>query len=196
MSMQPGRLLIVSGPSGVGKGTLLRRVMERSKQPLTVSVSATTRPPRAGERHAIDYYFLTRDEFQRRREAGEFLECFEVYAGGNWYGTLAAPVEERLREGKWVVLEIDFQGAETAKRLCPEAITIFIEPQNMDVLHERLLGRGSENDESLRKRLERAEAELAAAGQYDYRIVNDDLDAAVERFCRILESLERKDRPT
>ncbi len=161
-----------------------------------MSVSATTRPPRAGERHAIDYYFLTRDEFQRRREAGEFLECFEVYAGGNWYGTLAAPVEERLREGKWVVLEIDFQGAETAKRLCPEAITIFIEPQNMDVLHERLLGRGSENDESLRKRLERAEAELAAAGQYDYRIVNDDLDAAVERFCRILESLERKDRPT
>ncbi len=184
-----GRLLIVSGPSGVGKGTLLKRVFARSPLPLVLSVSATTRSPRSGERDGIDYFFLPREDFLRRRGAGEFLESFEVFAGGHWYGTLIAHVEERLRQGKWVVLEIDVQGADAVRKLRPEAITIFIEPESGDVLRERLIGRGSENEDTLRERLRQAESELAAASRYDYRIVNDDLDAATERFCAILNDL-------
>ena len=184
-----GKLLIVSGPSGVGKGTLLRQVFQRSRLPLVLSVSATTRRPRHGERHGVDYFFLDKEEFQRRRLDGEFLECFEVYAGGDWYGTLRGPMDEQLHAGHWVVLEIDVKGALEVKRLKPEAISIFVEPANHDVLRQRLLGRGSENEESLRQRLEQAENELSQADRYDYRIVNDDLEQAAERFCELLQRL-------
>ncbi|MGL6227060.1 MAG: guanylate kinase [Thermoguttaceae bacterium] len=177
-----GKLIIVSGPSGVGKGTILKQVMQQSAHPLVLNVSATTRTPRAGEENGVHYWFLTRDEFQRRRENGEFLECFEVFQGGDWYGTLRSHVESELDSGKWVILEIDVQGALAVSRTFPGAISIFIEPKSIEVLRERLLGRGTESAEKIGKRLQRAEEELRFAEQYDYRIVNDDLDRAVHDF--------------
>lgn len=186
---QPGRLLIVSGPSGVGKGTLLARVFEKSDRPLVLSVSATTRSPRSGEIDGKHYFFLTKEEFARRRTNGDFLECFEVYAGGDWYGTLASHVEQLLQNGRWVVLEIDVQGAKVVKSARKDAITVFIAPPDPAALRARLLGRGSENEETLHKRLARAEAEMAQAEWYDYRIVNDDLERSAGEFCDILATV-------
>ena len=124
----PGRLIVVSGPSGAGKTTVLKEVFARSKRPLVLSVSATTRPPRAGERNGVDYHFLSADEFQTRRANGEFLECFEVFGRGHWYGTLHDEVTPRLAEGKWVVLEIDVQGADAVVAQFPDAVTFFVRP--------------------------------------------------------------------
>lgn len=156
--------------------------MQQSTRPLVLSVSATTRTPRTGEENGVHYWFLTRDEFQRRRENGEFLECFEVFQGGDWYGTLRSHVESQLDSGKGVILEIDVQGALSVFRVFPDAMSIFIEPKSIEVLRERLLGRGTESAEKIGKRLQRAEEELRFAEQYDYRIVNDDLDRAVHDF--------------
>lgn len=184
-SNKKGRIIIVSGPSGVGKGTILRRLFESGEFPLVSSVSATTRSPRPGEKDGIHYHFLTEDEFQRRRENDQFAECFQVF-GGSWYGTLRKTLEEAVQEGKWLVLEIDVKGARKVLESYPEAETFFIMPPSAQELEHRLAGRGTENDAALKKRLARAEAELKENGFFQHKIINDDLDQAVAEFRSIL----------
>ncbi len=181
-----GKLLIVSGPSGVGKGTLLKRVFAESGLPLVLSVSATTRKPRPGEVDGVHYRFLSPKEFETKRHNGEFLESFEVFGKGCWYGTLRKDVEDGLRHGKWVVLEIDVKGAMEVLKNFKDAVTIFVEPKNVDVLKERLLGRGTETDDAMQRRLATALDELKHAGEFQYRVVNDDLETAVKEFIDVI----------
>jgi guanylate kinase len=182
-----GKLIVVSGPSGAGKTTLLKKVFERFPQ-LKVSVSATTRPPRPGEQQGIDYYFLTAGEFARRRAAGEFLECCEVFGAGQWYGTLHSEVSPSLQAGKSIVLEIDVQGTLAVLRTHPDAITIFVQPSSLEELERRLRGRGTESQQSIARRLEVARRELSFADRYQYHVTNDDVDRAVHEVSDILRS--------
>ena len=175
-------LIVVSGPSGVGKGTLLRRVFAESGLPLVLCVSVTTRLPRPGEIDGVHYRFLGPEDFEARRQNDEFLECFEVFGTSCWYGTLRKDVEDGLRNGNWMVLEIDVKGAQAVKKVYPNAVTIFVEPKNVDVLKERLRGRGTETDEAMKRRLATALEELEHANEFQHRIVNDDLDVAVKEF--------------
>ena len=185
MAERPGKLVVISGPSGVGKTTLLRRLLADLPH-LVPSVSATTRPPRAGERDGFDYHFLALEAFERRREAGEFLECCRVYGRQHWYGTLVDEVAPRLAAGKWVVLEIDVEGTMSILEKYPEAITIFVEPSHPDQLLERLRGRGTESPEAMARRLEVARRELLEAHRYRHRVVNENVDEALERVRGIL----------
>jgi guanylate kinase len=182
----PGKLVVVSGPSGVGKTTVLKRLFARCPLPLKASVSATTRPARPGEKDGVDYHFLTPEEFHRRRRAGEFLECFEVFGQGAWYGTPFAEVTPSVAAGKWVVLGIDVQGAMAVVARYPQSITVFIRPSSLAELERRLRGRRTESEEALVGRLQRARNELALADRYQYQVVNDDVDQAVEEICDIL----------
>ncbi len=181
-----GKLIVVSGPSGAGKTTVLRRLFQSAPVPLKASVSATTRPPRPGERDGVDYHFLTEEEFNRRRQRGEFLECFEVFGRGYWYGTLWSEVTPSLEAGRWVLLEIDVQGAVAVMERYPQAITIFIRPSSLEELERRLRGRGTESEEAVQRRLGQARRELALADRYDYQVINDDVDQAVREICHIL----------
>ncbi|MDR2763139.1 MAG: guanylate kinase [Planctomycetaceae bacterium] len=181
------RLLIVSGPSGVGKGTLLKRVLSESGLPLKMSVSATTRNARPNEKNGIHYHFLTQEQFQEKKNAGEFIECFEVFGRGVWYGTLKADVNAGLDEGNFVVLEIDVKGANEIKKQFPDAITIFVKPPNVEILKERLQGRGTESDEAMKNRLNTAIEELNHAEEFQHCIINDNLDKAVEQFIKIIK---------
>lgn len=183
-----GRLIVISGPSGSGKTTLVRELFARSDRPLTASVSATTRVPRPGETDGVDYHFLAADEFARRREAGDFLECFEVYGRDHWYGTLRDDVTTGLEAGKWVVLEIDVQGTRAVLEQFPDAVTIFVRPKSVDELERRLRDRGTESEDALRRRLEGAVLELEQAGLYRHHVINDELPQAVTELCRIVES--------
>jgi len=183
--MQPGSLFIISGPSGAGKGTLVDRLVARVPR-LWVSVSATTRLPRPGEVDGVDYVFLTPGEFERRVEAGEFLEWAEVH--GNRYGTLRSTVEERLAEGVDVILEIDPQGAFQVKEQMPESVLVFITAPSLSELERRIRHRGAETDEQVRTRLETAERELRLVGTYDHVVENDDVVLATERLAGIVES--------
>ncbi len=184
-SPPPGRVVVISGPSGVGKTTILRRILHDLPQ-LVPSVSATTRPPRAGERDGVDYHFLRPDDFERRRAAGEFLECCRVYGRQHWYGTLADEVAPRIAAGKWVVLEIDVEGTLSILDRYPAALTIFVEPADPEQLGERLRGRGTETPEAMARRLEVAHRELRESHRYRHRVVNDDVGAAVAAIERIL----------
>jgi len=184
-----GRLIVISGPSGAGKTTLLKRLFELLPD-LRSSVSATTRPPRPGERNDVDYHFLSPQEFERRRLAGEFLECYEVFGRGTWYGTLQSEVTPSLAAGKSIVLEIDVQGAMAVLQRYPDAITIFVHPSSVEELERRLRGRGTESEEAVQRRLEVARRELACAGQYRFQVVNDDVERAVQTICNILRSPE------
>jgi guanylate kinase len=186
---RPGKLIVISGPSGVGKTTLLKRLYEKCPQ-LRASISATTRSPRPGERDGVDYHFISQQEFERRRLAGEFLECFEVFGRGQWYGTLKSEVSPSLAAGQSIVLEIDVQGTLAVVEQHPEALTIFVHPGSVTELENRLRGRGTETPESIARRLEVARAELQYADRYRYRVVNDDVDRAVEEICQILRSQE------
>lgn len=187
------RLFVVSGPAGVGKGTLVSRV--RAKRPsLGLPVSATTRSPRPGEVDGESYHFLTDEEFSSLVERGEFLEWAQVH--DHRYGTLRSEVDACLSRGESVVLEIDVQGGNNVKRAYPDVVRIFIEPPSWEVLVGRLRGRGTESEESLNIRLRTAQGELALAHTYDVRIVNDDLDEAVAELERTLERYEcTKERP-
>jgi guanylate kinase len=185
MDVLPGKLVVISGPSGVGKTTLLRRLLADLPH-LVPSVSATTRPPRAGEQDGIDYHFIPLDDFERRRAAGEFLECCRVYGRQHWYGTLVSEVAPRLAAGSWVVLEIDVEGTLSILARYPDAITIFVEPSHPDQLAERLLGRGTESPEAMARRLEVARRELLEAHRYRHRVVNEDPDEALAAIKRIL----------
>jgi guanylate kinase len=186
--MNQGKVVIFSGPSGVGKGTLLRHVLQTSDLPLVLSVSATTRPPREGEENGKDYFFLSEEEFQEKRRQDAFLECFKVFGNEHWYGTLAEPVRREIERGRWVVLEIDLKGARQVLNVYPDAITIFVRPKNTQVLQQRLRGRGTESEEALEQRLNQAREEIEQSDFYRHHVVNDDLPTAVREICRILNS--------
>jgi guanylate kinase len=181
-----GRLVVISGPSGVGKGTIREAVLERTGAEF--SVSATTRSPRPGEKNGRDYRFVGRDEFVRMRDRGELLEWAEVF--GELYGTPEAPVRRAVADGRTVLLEIDVQGALQVHRKMPEATYVLIVPPSREELARRIGGRGTESDEDARRRLAKAEEEIAAAresGIYTHEVVNDDLDRAIEEVAGIVE---------
>ena len=184
MSAQDSKLFVISGPSGAGKGTLVTRVRERRSN-LGLTVSATTRAPRKGEVDGVNYFFLTREEFDRRVANGEFVEWAEVH--GNCYGTLVSEVQSKLASGSSLILEIDVQGALQVKERFPEAVLIFIKPPSL----ERLVGRGTETPETIELRMANAADELALADRYDDVVVNDDLDRATDELVRVLDIHER-----
>ncbi|HEY2250742.1 MAG TPA: guanylate kinase [Planctomycetaceae bacterium] len=182
------QFVVISGPSGSGKTTIVARLLERSTVKLVKSVSATTRKPRKNEIAGENYYFLTSEEFTRRRELGEFLECAEVHGTGNWYGTLRSEVERARSLGGWALLEIDVQGALQIMRKYPQALTIFLRTSSEAEYERRLRGRGTDSEEVIQRRLANARTELESAPQYRYQVVNDDLDRAVGEIVTIISS--------
>ena len=177
------RLFVVSGPSGAGKGTVVRAFLARHPD-VFLSVSATTRPARPQERGGADYHFISEPEFAAMRDRGEFLESARVY--DNYYGTPRQPVDEALSTGRSVLCELDIQGALAVKRARPHAILVFIEPPSYEELAARLRGRGTEGPEALSVRAQAAYEEIKKKGLYDHVVVNDDLDHAVSELVRIL----------
>src|SRR5437016_3160008 len=181
-------VFVITGPSGVGKGTLIRGLMERLDG-LELSVSATTRAPRPGERDGVDYHFLTREEFDRRVAAGEFVEHAD-YAGRS-YGTLRSELEERLRKGIPVLLEIEVQGARQIRAAMPEAVQVFIAPPSVEALRARLVGRGTDAPADVEARLATALEELEAEAEFPHVVVNDRLEQATEELAGIVQAAIR-----
>ncbi len=177
------RVFVITGPSGVGKGTLIRGLMERVPL-LELSVSATTRAPRAGERDGVDYHFLTREQFEQRVAEGDFVEHAD-YAGRS-YGTLRSELDERVRAGVPVVLEIEVQGARQVRAAMPEAVQVFIAPPSLQALRTRLIGRGTDDQSEVERRLGVAEQELGAQPEFAHVVVNDRLDEALDRLAEIV----------
>jgi len=184
---------VVSGPSGVGKGTLVARLREW-RPSLGLTVSATTRPPREGEVDGVSYYFMNDFEFARRIENGEFLEWANVH--GHRYGTLRSEAERLMAQGASVVLEIDVQGGLNVRAVYPEVVLVFIEPPSMEELERRLRGRGTEDESSIELRLANASHEMDLASLYDVRIVNDDLERATEELAATIDLYEMDGGPT
>ncbi len=185
-----GKLIIVSGPSGAGKSTLLEKVFRQSGLPLEWSVSATTRKPRPGEVEGRDYHFLSSNQFEKKRAAGEFLECFEVYSRGHWYGTLQSEVAPRLEAGNWVVLEIDVEGTMAVFERYPDAITIFVRPSSLEELERRLKARGTESAEDIEQRIKVAGREMESIDFYRHVVINDDVEQATQQLCEILKQYD------
>jgi len=179
------KVFVITGPSGVGKGTLIRELLQAVSD-LELSVSATTRSPREGEVNGRDYHFLTPEEFEQRKEEGDFLE-FATYSG-NRYGTLRSEVERRLEAGHSVVLEIEVQGAQQVRAADMDSVQIFIAPPDPAVLRERLSGRGTDSPEAIDDRLKVAEQELAAQGDFDHCVVNDEISRAAGELIGVVRS--------
>jgi guanylate kinase len=176
-------ILVITGPSGVGKGTLIRLLLDRFPR-MALSISATTRAPRPGERHGVDYWFLSPEEFQRRIDGDDFLEWAE-YAGHR-YGTLKSELE---RDVDVLVLEIEVQGARQVRERLPEAVSVFIAPPSEEALRTRLVGRGSDDPEQIEKRLAVAREEMAAREEFDHVVVNDDLEASVQDLEKLVATI-------
>lgn len=188
-----GRLVIISGPSGSGKSTVVRQLRKQCELPLGFSISATTRAPRAGEVDGREYFFLSDAEFQAKREAGEFLECKQVFSLGHWYGTLADQVATGLNAGNWVILEIDVQGAISVMgddRYDP--VSIFIHPGSMQELERRLRDRGTESETAIQSRLKSANEEMNFLDRYQHEIINDSVDGAVDAICEVLKQSHKE----
>ena len=181
-SIPKGKLFVLSGPSGTGKGTVVKRLLDEVEMQL--SISATTRLPRENELHGRDYFFLTREAFLEMRSRGELLESAEF--SGNFYGTPRRYVEEELEKGRDILLEIETQGAEQVKALMPEAVLIFLYPPSSEELERRLRERGTDTEESIQRRLKRAEEEMKIIARYDYAVENDEVERAVEKIEAII----------
>jgi guanylate kinase len=184
MTDATGKLIVISGPSGVGKGTICKLLLEKHPKRLVCSISATTRPPRAGEIDGVNYVFLSVAEFVQRIENDEFLEWAKVY--DNYYGTLKSQVDSRLASGINVILEIDTVGGANVKAKLPQAISIFLLPPDEEELKRRLIGRATDSQDVIEKRLACLEKELKDGASYDYQVVNDDLDQAVAEIEKII----------
>ena len=177
------RVFVITGPSGVGKGTLIRGLMEHLPN-LELSVSATTRAPRPGEQDGVDYHFLTREQFDQRVAEEDFVEHAD-YAGRS-YGTLRSELENRVHSGVPVVLEIEVQGARQVRAAMPEAVQVFIAPPSLSALRTRLVGRGTDDQQEVERRLQVAEQELTAQPEFAHVVINDRLDEALERLTTIV----------
>ncbi len=183
---QEGLLIVVSGPSGAGKGTICKRLLEKNPN-LGYSISATTRAPRTGEVNGVNYWFLSKEEFQKMIAEDGLLEWAEVY--GNYYGTPAQKVKDSLAEGKNILLEIDTQGAALVREKFPEGVYIYILPPSLEELKRRIIGRGTDSAESIERRLSCAREEMGCASeQYNYLVLNDEVELAVERVETIIEA--------
>lgn len=178
-----GRLFVISGSSGVGKGTVIKEFLKKNLN-FKLSVSCTTRKPRNGEENGVNYFFLTQEDFKRKIENNEFLEWAEF--SGNWYGTQKEYVQRKLKEGKNLILEIDTKGALNVKKIMPEATLIFILPPSFEELEARLRGRHTETEEAIQKRLESTRVELENSKFFDYKIINDSIDNAVLALEKIM----------
>ena len=180
------QILVLSGPSGSGKTTVVERLILESSVPLVKSISATTRPQRKGEVDGVAYYFLSADEFLRRRDQGEFLETAEVFGAGYWYGTLKSEIDRAKAEKGWAFLEVDVEGALKIMALFPHALTIFLQPPSLEVCEQRLRSRATDSEETIQRRLRKVHEELALADRYCYQVVNDQLDQAVSEIKQII----------
>ena len=185
-----GLLIVISGPSGVGKGTVRKALFEMQGHDLVYSVSMTTRKPRVGEVDGKDYYFVSRDEFQNRIEEGKFLEYAEFV--GNYYGTPLDKVQEQMSKGHEVVLEIEVEGALQVRQKVPDAVFIFIVPPTKRALYDRLKRRGTESEDVIRSRMEKADREFLLANRYDYIVVSDEVNNAADRIMAIIRAEHAK----
>lgn len=185
-----GLLIVISGPSGVGKGTVRKALFEREGQDLEYSISMTTRKPREGEENGREYYFVTKEQFEEEIKKGNLLEYAEFV--NNYYGTPYDKVMEKLDQGSEVVLEIEVQGAMQVKRKMPNAVFIFIAPPSYKALRERLLSRGTEDDDTVNERLAKAHREIEIASEYDYIVINDEVDNAADRIMAIIRAEHAK----
>ncbi|MBQ8293515.1 MAG: guanylate kinase [Bacilli bacterium] len=183
---QNGLLIVLSGPSGVGKGTVRKALFESEGHNFTYSISMTTRSPRVGEVEGSDYYFVSKEEFEQRIKDGKFLEYAEFV--GNYYGTPIDKVEQNIEEGREVVLEIEVEGARQVKQKKPDAVFIFIAPPSFEALHDRLRRRGTEKAEVIKERLDKARRELMLINDYDYIVINDDVNNAADRIRAIIRA--------
>jgi guanylate kinase len=191
---QRGLLVVISGPSGVGKGTVRKALFDIPNHDLVYSVSMTTRPPRDGEVDGVDYYFVSKEEFLKRIEEDKFLECAEFV--GNYYGTPKDKVEEQLELGKEVVLEIEVEGALKLRKKVKDAVFIFIVPPGRQALYDRLLKRGTEAKEIIEARVKKADNEFLLAHKYDYIVVNDEVNNAADRIMAIIRAEHSKTERT
>lgn len=191
-SAADSRIMILSGPSGSGKTTIVNRLLREASVKLVKSISATTRAPRKGEVDKEDYYFLSQEEFRERRKRGDFIESFEVHGTGNWYGTLRSEVQRATAQGAWCLLEIDVQGAGQVMASYPDAVSIFLRTSSEDEYERRLRSRGTESEEVIQKRLSNARQELLRVDRYQYQVMNDNLDEAVQQISRILSETENR----
>jgi guanylate kinase len=188
--MNKGILVVISAPSGCGKDTIVNEIVKEMGDKASVSVSMTTREMRPGEEEGINYYYVSVDQFKKNIENGEMLEYTRY--GSNYYGTPVGPVKEKLREGKTVFLIIEVEGGENVKKIFPDCVKIFVIPPSMEVLENRLRGRGTETEEKIRKRLEQAKSEIKRAGEFEYIVTNDDIEKAARDILAIITAEKLK----
>lgn len=186
MKIKKGKLFVISGSSGVGKGTLLKKLLERNPE-LEVSISATTRNPRPNEVDGVNYFFTSKEEFLKEVDNGEFLEWAEF--NGNYYGTKQAWVERNLNKGRNLILEIETKGTLQIKQKLPDAVLIFILPPSLEELEHRLRGRNTEDEETIQGRLHEVRREIECSKNYDYKIVNDDITRALDELESVIKNL-------